>query len=174
MSLSDLSCWRCDVDLWHQCVQNVMMCHNVWYMFLLSRHVILIIYWFMFCGSGKSFQVLPNAWPWWMTLKCKVTLSCTWPYLSELLHTEFVYVSNVFIIIRGEPHGRVLAFLHPAANGLYLVPFSVAFGPRFRGSWSDVITQPGLARTSQRATWPNGWSLLLWTISETRICSALW
>jgi len=54
MSLGDLSYWRCDVDLWRQCVINVMMCHNVWYMFLGMQFWSFFI---VFCWSGNSFQV---------------------------------------------------------------------------------------------------------------------
>lgn len=34
ISLTGLDSWRCDVIVWRHCVQNVMMCHNVWYLFL--------------------------------------------------------------------------------------------------------------------------------------------
>jgi len=134
-SLDDLNCWRCDVHVWRQCVQNVMMWHNVlsvsrqaifdnsfiynvlWvikfspgtakcvsltddleiqgYVIL---HVILPIsttalvrtpnlcFFLMFYVSDNSLRVLPNVWPWRMTLKSKVTLFSTWPYLYQLLH----------------------------------------------------------------------------------------
>jgi len=34
--------------------------------------------------SVNAFKLLPNAWPWWMTLKFKVTRFCKWSQLSQL------------------------------------------------------------------------------------------
>ena len=51
-----------------------------------STHAIATIFglFLVFYWSGNSFQLLPNAWPWLMTLKFKVTWFCKRSQISQL------------------------------------------------------------------------------------------
>jgi len=55
----------------------------------------------IFYGSGNSFQLLPNAWPWRMIMKFKFTWSYGFAFLSYCTcwNSEFVSASNIVYFI---------------------------------------------------------------------------